>query len=66
MRGAIPPLPNTPSWRAELKKAQVRLYLYLKVSNYCARISFWFASAHSKLRCLQDGERETERVIVLL
>jgi hypothetical protein len=31
MRGAIPPLPNTPSWRgAQLKKeAQGQLYLYI-------------------------------------
>jgi len=30
MRGAIPPLPNTPSWRgAEFKKAQGQLYLYV-------------------------------------
>jgi len=30
MRGAIPPLPNTPSWRgAQLKKARGQLYLYL-------------------------------------
>jgi hypothetical protein len=29
MRGAIPPLPNTPSWRgAQLKKAQGQLYLF--------------------------------------
>jgi hypothetical protein len=28
MSGAIPPLPNTPSWRgAQLKKAQGQLYL---------------------------------------
>jgi hypothetical protein len=28
MRGAISPLPNTPSWRgAQLKKAQEQLYL---------------------------------------
>jgi len=31
MRGAIPQLPHTPSWRgAQLKKAQGQLYLYLK------------------------------------
>jgi hypothetical protein len=30
MSGAIPPLPNTSSWRsAQLKKAQGQLYLYL-------------------------------------
>jgi hypothetical protein len=30
MSGAIPPLPNMPSWRrARLKKAQGQLYLYL-------------------------------------
>jgi cell division protein FtsN len=35
MRGAIPPLPNTHSWRgAQLKKAQGQLYLYLLSSEY--------------------------------
>jgi heme/copper-type cytochrome/quinol oxidase subunit 2 len=30
MRGAIPPLPNTPSWRgAQLKKPQGQLYILL-------------------------------------
>jgi hypothetical protein len=30
MNGAIPPLPNTPSWcAAQLKEAQGQLYLYL-------------------------------------
>jgi len=31
MHGAIPPLPNTPSWRGaqSKKKAQGQLYLYL-------------------------------------
>jgi hypothetical protein len=30
MRGAIPPLPNMPSWRgAQFKKTQGQLYLYL-------------------------------------
>jgi hypothetical protein len=30
MSGAIPPLPNTPSWRgARLKEAQGQLYLHL-------------------------------------
>jgi hypothetical protein len=30
MRGAIPPLPNTLSWRgAQFKKAQGQLYIYL-------------------------------------
>jgi hypothetical protein len=30
IRGAIPPLPNTPSWRgAQLRKAQRQLHLYL-------------------------------------
>jgi hypothetical protein len=34
MREAIPPLPNTPSWRgAQLKKAQEEVYLYL-TENY--------------------------------
>jgi hypothetical protein len=35
MREAIPPLPNTPSWRdAQLKKAQRQLYLYLYFYEY--------------------------------
>jgi hypothetical protein len=30
MSGALPPLPNTPSWRgAQLKEAQEQLYVYL-------------------------------------
>jgi hypothetical protein len=30
MRGAIPPLPNTPSWHGtQSKKAQGQIYLYL-------------------------------------
>jgi hypothetical protein len=34
MRGAIPPLPNTSSWRgAQLKKAQGQLYLHLSHIN---------------------------------
>jgi hypothetical protein len=34
MSGAIPPLPNTPSWRgAQLKKTQGQLYLYLIVTT---------------------------------
>jgi hypothetical protein len=42
MRGAIPPLPNTPSWRgAQLKKAQGQLYRLtvklLKAVRICAR-----------------------------
>jgi hypothetical protein len=33
MSGAIPPLPNTPSWRGvQLKKAQGQLHVYLKVT----------------------------------
>jgi hypothetical protein len=33
MSGAIPPLPNTPSWRdAELKKAQRQFYLLYEFS----------------------------------
>jgi hypothetical protein len=32
MSGAIPPLPNTPSWPgAQLKKAQAQLYVYLHI-----------------------------------
>jgi hypothetical protein len=34
MSGAIPPLPNTPSWRgAQFKKAQGQLYLYLLLNH---------------------------------
>jgi len=34
MRGAIVPIPNTPSWRgAQLKEAQGQLYLLLITSN---------------------------------
>jgi len=29
MRGAVPPIPNTPSWRGARLKAQRQLYLYL-------------------------------------
>jgi hypothetical protein len=37
MGGAVPPLPNTPSWRgAQLGGAQGQLYLYLYVNKlYC-------------------------------
>jgi hypothetical protein len=33
MRGAIHPLPNTPSWRGAHLKAQGQLYLYLQYYN---------------------------------
>jgi hypothetical protein len=34
MGGAVPPLPNTPSWRsAQLGRAQGQLYLYLYLSS---------------------------------
>jgi len=34
MRGAIPPLPNTPSWCGDkFEKAQGQLYLYLRNNN---------------------------------
>jgi hypothetical protein len=34
MRGSIPPLPNTPSWRgAQLKKAEGQLNLYFTLSQ---------------------------------
>jgi hypothetical protein len=35
MRGAIPPLPNTPSWRVAQKKAQGQLYVdYLRLTPW--------------------------------
>jgi hypothetical protein len=41
MSGAIPPLPNTPSWRgAQLKKeAQGQLYLYLLTLMYILSVA---------------------------
>jgi hypothetical protein len=37
MGGAIPPLPNTPSWRgAQLGGAQGQLYLFLRFIGYTA------------------------------
>jgi hypothetical protein len=41
MRGAIPPLPSTPSWRgAQLKKAQGQIYLYLEMNRkFCIAYS---------------------------
>jgi hypothetical protein len=37
MSGAIPPLPNMPSWPGAQykKKAQGQLYLYLLICNQC-------------------------------
>jgi len=38
-RGAISPLPNTPSWRgAQLRKSQGQLYLYHHHHHHCNSI----------------------------
>jgi hypothetical protein len=39
MSGAVPPLPNTLSWRgAQFKKAQEQLYLHLYLPHDCIRL----------------------------
>jgi hypothetical protein len=33
MRGAVPPLPNTPSWRGANLRAREQLYIYFMANN---------------------------------
>jgi hypothetical protein len=45
MRGAIPPLPNTPSWRGAQLKAQEQVYflllpMYIKFSKWTLPLGF--------------------------
>jgi hypothetical protein len=50
MSGAIPPLPNKPSWRGGSVKAQGYLYLYL----------FLYKKIHSEKHRLEDQNIKIE------
>jgi hypothetical protein len=49
MSGAIPPLPNTPSWRGAQKKAQGQLYFTLLYLRFKKRVHHLNTHFHSNL-----------------